>query len=350
MGGSHEAFAHSIMQGTEGPWRLLSLPAVHWKWHMRAAPLHFAQALNGAQASAIFASSYLALHEFLGFAPQLAHCPSLLYFHENQFAYPDRGPRPDMHYAVSQVMAAHRADRVVFNSRFNLTSFIEGARKLFRQLPKPGMSAVVEAIAAKAQVVGIPLSFEPTPQGCFDERPVDPRGPVILWPHRWEHDKAPQRFFAALSSLQELALPFRLVICGESFARYPAIFDQAKARFAAELIHWGYARSRGAYLELLRGADIAVSCADHEFFGVAMLEACYWGAFPLAPARLAYPEHFKGEHLYQEDADLGPRLADLVRRYLAGARLRRDRRELVKAYEAEGVLRRLEALMVDSSG
>ncbi len=44
------------------------------------------------------------------------------------------------------------------------------------------------------------------------------------------------------------------------------------------------------YAELLRSADVVVSTARQEFFGIAVTEAIYAGAFPLLPNRLVYPE------------------------------------------------------------
>lgn len=53
---------------------------------------------------------------------------------------------------------------------------------------------------------------------------------------------------------------------------------------------------------------MVVSTAAHEFFGLAVLEAARAGCRPLLPNRLAYPELFSAEYLYQDDADLVPAL------------------------------------------
>jgi len=40
----------------------------------------------------------------------------------------------------------------------------------------------------------------------------------------------------------------------------------------------------------LQQADVIVSTANHEFFGISVVEAIAAGAFPLVPNRLSYPE------------------------------------------------------------
>jgi hypothetical protein len=47
---------------------------------------------------------------------------------------------------------------------------------------------------------------------------------------------------------------------------------------------------------LLWQADIVVSTALHEFFGAAVVEACYCGCFPVLPNRLSYPELIPETH------------------------------------------------------
>ena len=64
----------------------------------------------------------------------------------------------------------------------------------------------------------------------------------------------------------------------------------ARDWLAPRAIWWGYAPDAASYGGLLHQADIVVSTALQEFFGIAVLEAMYCGCVPVLPHRLAYPE------------------------------------------------------------
>jgi glycosyltransferase involved in cell wall biosynthesis len=115
-------------------------------------------------------------------------------------------------------------------------------------------------------------------------------GPVrILWAARWEHDKNPEDFFAAMKVLKEKGLKFRLNVIGEQFRDAPEVFDWAKDYFSDEIDRWGYQASKKEYQTAMAMSDIVVSTAIHEFFGIGMLEAISAGCRPVLPDRLSYP-------------------------------------------------------------
>ena len=79
------------------------------------------------------------------------------------------------------------------------------------------------------------------------------------------------------------------------FRVQPAEFEKARARLGARLAHYGYAESEADYARLLWDANIVLSTAIHEFFGVSIVEAIYCGCLPILPRQLNYPELIPAE-------------------------------------------------------
>jgi glycosyltransferase involved in cell wall biosynthesis len=124
--------------------------------------------------------------------------------------------------------------------------------------------------------------------------------PVILWNHRWEHDKNPELFFKTLIELDRKGIDFRLIVLGESFKEHPPVFEKAQKKLARNILHFGYVDSRHQYAKMLTKGDLVVSTADHEFFGMSVIEAVRAGCRPLLPDRLSYPGLFPKEFLYAD--------------------------------------------------
>ena len=89
-------------------------------------------------------------------------------------------------------------------------------------------------------------------------------------------------------------------------------------------------------LRPLRQADVFVSTARHEFFGIATAEAIAGGCFPLLPDRLAYPELVGGrsEFLYDGTPEsLASRIKHLAADLNAGFNLADNVAELAAQVE-----------------
>ncbi|MCA9256512.1 MAG: DUF3524 domain-containing protein, partial [Phycisphaerales bacterium] len=291
-GGSHQSFIEGWRTRSRHHWSLLTAPAHKWKWRMRHAALTFADTLRddgpASPFDVVFATDMLNLAEFRGLAPgPIRDLPTILYFHENQLTYPFRDDEPrDLHFGFTNIISALAADAVWFNSAFHLEDFLAAAGDLLCRMPDHTPKGAIATIRAKSIVmtpgVDIPDVIA-TPES--EVRPLH-----IVWAARWEHDKNPEDFFAAIRMLAERGVAFRLSVLGQRFKATPSIFAEARDQFADRIVHWGYQASRDAYFRALSDADVFVSTAQHEFFGLAAAEAMACGCAPLLPDRLAYPE------------------------------------------------------------
>ena len=69
--------------------------------------------------------------------PDLAAVPrKVVYFHENQLIYPVRERKDrDFQYGYNQILTALTADEVIFNSEYNMNSFLGHLDDFFRLQP-----------------------------------------------------------------------------------------------------------------------------------------------------------------------------------------------------------------------
>jgi glycosyltransferase involved in cell wall biosynthesis len=110
-----------------------------------------------------------------------------------------------------------------------------------------------------------------------------------VWPHRWEHDKGPDELLALAETHTE-TLNLRWTILGQQFRETPQALERFRQRFADRIDHVGYAESRDDYWQRVAACDWVLSTADHEFFGIAVVEALLAGCLPWLPERLSYTE------------------------------------------------------------
>jgi len=228
------------------------------------------------------------------------HIPLAVYFHENQFAYPGQIQDPTTHQFTNiNWTTALVADTLFFNSRFNFESFLSGIEYLLKKAVDVDLLSTLEQIEKKSVVLYPGIDFSAIDRA---ERTSDqPNRPVIVWNHRWEHDKDPETFFKAIFDLQDQGVDFKLVILGQHFRYQPEIFAQARKKLAAHILHFGYAENREEYAALLHQGDVAVSTARHEFFGISVLEAVRAGCRPLVPDRLSYRELYPRDYRYGQE-------------------------------------------------
>ncbi|NND99816.1 MAG: DUF3524 domain-containing protein [Pirellulaceae bacterium] len=314
-GGSHKAFLDSVQRHSRHQWELFTGQPRHWKWRMRSSPLELSQATEHAIRSlgapdVIVCSSMLDLPTWLGlsarasstdFTRQAWNVPIAMYFHENQWTYPQSPKaRYDAHYGYTNLLSAIAADACWFNSQYHLDSFLQAGESFVAKMPDTRRIHDVAAIRSKSEVIAPGFSSR---SDRSQRSRTDNTLPLrIGWVSRWEFDKRPDRFFDLLTRLNDRAIDFRLVLLGNRAENEPSL-TSIRNHFAGQILVDQYADSRESYRRHLTQIDVVVSTADHEFFGIAVCEAIDAGAAPVLPNRLSYPELVPDNDRYESIDD-----------------------------------------------
>ncbi|MCA9000924.1 MAG: DUF3524 domain-containing protein, partial [Planctomycetes bacterium] len=268
--------------------------------------------------------------------------PALLYFHENQLTYPEseaaRFPE-DKAPGWTQMLSCLCAEGIAFNSAFHRDQFDGAARALLDRLPKPKPVKDWPCAMERAQVLYPGIDRAAFPVGPGPEAGAPLR---IVFNHRWEYDKGPRVWLEVAREALARGADLELVLLGERSQDPGPEYGELLAELAPRTLVRGHLESRAEYARWLGACDLVVSCASHEFYGMAVLEAVCAGCTPFTPASLAYPEvldpvpqpfpHYGSrEHLLQcvLDAAKSPEAfrTEQGRRALHAGTLRHDARE-----------------------
>lgn len=294
------------------------MPARFWKWRMKGAALFFAKQIkNVEEYDLIFATDLINIADLktlLG-----SKCPPIiLYFHENQLAYPlNKNEKLDYHYGLTDLTNSLSADRVVFNSHTHRSTFLKELPLFLNHLPDFIPDWAVDKIRAKTLVIY--PGIEDAVLIKIGYQTVNKRNsvPLIIWNHRWEFDKNPESFFKVLFKLKDEGINFHLALLGERYKKQPPVFKQAINRLKENIIHSGYIENYDNYINMLKKGDIIISTANQENFGIAIIEAILAGCRPILPNRLSYPEliptEFHSEYLYNDENDLKKKLKRAIK-------------------------------------
>lgn len=300
---SHQYWRESLVNCLpEFVWTQISLPARYFSWRIRGNAFNFFSEYKAElekNYDLLIVTSMVDLNNLRGLLPHLAKLPTLLYFHENQFAYPlsnasENEKQNLINAQITSLFSTYSADRILFNSYFNMSSFFHGASSLVQKLPDGINNEDLLSIKNKSAVLPVPIQSK-----VHNRNKISMDEPVkILWNHRWEFDKQPDVFIQAMRLIKSKGIHFELYILGQSFRNKPDCFNNAQKEFKKEIKVFGY-QAREAYDQIMRNVDIVISSALHDFQGLSMLEAILNGCIPLAPNRVAYPEYIDEKLLYK---------------------------------------------------
>lgn len=289
-------------------WTVLTLPPRHFSWQIRGNSLQWAtyqREVLEQEYDCVLATSMVDLSALCGLVPALASRPSVVYFHENQFAFPlsddfDTYSKQSIEPQLVNLYSAMSAHRVAFNSQFNRDTFMQGVKILLNKLPDIQANPVLQQLEKKSRVVHVPL---------LDEVFIPSKDKAnkmfnIVWNHRWEYDKGPERLKLAIEQLKpDLPLTFHIV--GQQFRQQPKEFEFIRQTLANRgwLGEWGFIENRKDYLKLLASADSVLSTALHDFQGLSVLEGVAAGCLPIVPNRLAYRETIPEQYRYASNLE-----------------------------------------------
>jgi len=315
-GGSHKTWADELQRFSRHSIDLLTLPAQFWKWRMQGGAITLARQYQQIEQK----PDLLLMTDMVNVATFRAltrtEVPIALYFHENQLSYPQNARQHHgWQYGFVNTISALAADTVLFSSQYHHDVFFEYLPRLLKHFGDYNELESIPAIRKKASVLPLAVDLRRFDAHRIDKAPGTP--PLIVWNHRWEPDKNPALFFAALDKLMAADFDFRVAIVGENPRQRFADFDAIRQRLGDRVTHYGYVDSFTDYARLLWSADYVVSAAQQEFFGIAVAEAIYCGCVPILPHRLNYPYLVPADHhsicLYP-----GDKLSALLQNHLRG--------------------------------
>jgi len=302
-------------------WTVLTLPARYFRYRVRSNPLSWLadeQQVLEVKYDAVIATSMVDVATLRGLVPSLAATPLWLYCHENQFAYPAGAAKnnPVAHDLEAKMVFIYNclaADKISFNSHWNRDSALAGMVELLDRFPEKINPCLLESITNKSDVLPVPLTEKLNVLPSVLNADVNvgkERSPLrLLWNHRWEYDKGPDRLLAFMDALEASGLICELNIVGQQFRQIPKAFSLIETILEQSSTLqkgcWGYIDSASDYQQLLQQCDVVVSTALHDYQGIAVLEAVQADCVPLLPNHIVYPEIFSDEYLYPVAIDQG---------------------------------------------
>ncbi|MBI89095.1 MAG: glycosyl transferase family 1 [Candidatus Marinimicrobia bacterium] len=311
--GSHKQWVDGYSKHSLHDIKVIKMKGQFWKWRMHGGAITVANTFNKMdyKPDLILTSSMLDLTTFLSLTRKKSNgIKTAIYFHENQLTYPwspldrDLLKKRNSHYGFINFSSALAADKIFFNSKFHMNSFLKALNPFLKQFPDNNEIESIESIKDKSELLYLGLDLKQLKQPKFEKQSL----PLLLWNHRWEYDKNPELFFKIIGKIKNHGHRFNLAVIGENFSQKPEIFEKAKKTFNNEIVQWGFLDSLDDYAKWLWKADILPVTSNQEFFGASVIEAIYCNTWPILPNRLTYPEliseDFHNNILYNNDIEL----------------------------------------------
>jgi glycosyltransferase involved in cell wall biosynthesis len=301
LAGSHRAWADGWAASSRHDLTVLGLPGHAWRWRMTGAAVTLARRADEVvrdrgRPDVVVASDMLDLAAFRGLTARWsATVPAVVVFHENQLTQPTgpNGMGADRRLAWVNWTSALAADAVWFNSDWHRRSFLDDLERFLADVPDHDHLGELAGVAARAEVHPVGCRLTDLLGAPLPERTGAVRdggdGPLVLWNHRWDHDKGIDRLLRSLRTLAREGRRFRVALVGHD-RHHDATRLDAELAGLGRRVAWRGMLGTHAYRDLLRRADVVVSAARQENFGISLVEAVAAGCVPVVPDALSCPE------------------------------------------------------------
>ena len=287
-GGSHRAWADGYRSASAHDVTLVTHPARFWRWRLRGSAVTLAAeirdhvATNG-RPDVVLVSSLVDLASLLGLTRDvLGATPVVYYLHENQIAYP-HPDATDEDAAWRTWISCLAADRVLTNSDHHRAELAAALPELLSATPDLPQDRFAADVVAAIEVV--PVGIDPVEPAA--RRPEGP--PTVIWNHRWDPDKRPDVFVRAVQRIRAEGHELRVVLAGADHWEGERRRQNAAEALGDVVLAVGPFTDE-EYRSHLASSDVVVSVAEHDYFGIAVVEAIAAGCVPVLPRSLAYPE------------------------------------------------------------
>ena len=291
-GGSHRSWADAWVRHSRHDISLVTHPDEFWRWRLRGGAVtlaaDFAELVDArGRPDAVVVSGLVDVAGFAGHARRsLGDTPLATYVHESQLLYPlAPNQRADTSAALVNWQSLVASDAIWFNSAFHRDALRDALPGLLGSQPAPTHRDLIEPVFARASVLWPGVEADALIAAKRTHREV----PRVLWNQRWDHDKNPHSVFSALVQMVEEGIDFTVALAGQNQRPDNPDFAWVHDQLGDRIDHHGYLPD-GQYEQLLLSSDVIISAADHEFFGIAIVEALAAGSVPVLPTRLSFPE------------------------------------------------------------
>ena len=163
-GGSHKQFRETLTKYSTHDWTWITRPPHSWKWRMAISAQEMVDEVieqGTPKPDVLFCTSLTDVSALRSSLPRgWRDIPVVLYMHENQVAYPTSDQR-DASFAFTNLQSVLTSDLALFNSKWNLDSFITGIETLLEKSWDTTLGDIGERIHNNSTVAWVPVELPP---------------------------------------------------------------------------------------------------------------------------------------------------------------------------------------------